>query len=86
MDIALLPAQSVSALENRDLLRRKDATDRFPGILGIYLERAKELMAIPEVDRRDGAICESEIKEPAIGGRRLPSSYKCLQFTCWEHS
>jgi hypothetical protein len=49
-------AQPVSALENRDLLRSKDAANRFSGILGICLARAHKSVAIPQVDCGDGAL------------------------------
>src|SRR5262245_30914435 len=53
-------AKSLSSLEDRDLHGRQDDADRIPGVLGVQLARAQESVAVPEVDRRDGAVCASQ--------------------------
>ena len=49
-------AKPVPALANRNLLRREDAANRFLGVLGVSLARTQKSLAIPKMDRRDGAL------------------------------
>jgi len=49
-------AESVPAMANRDLLWRENAADRLSGVLGIRLARAKQSLAVPQMDGGDGAL------------------------------
>ena len=59
-------AESISAVADRDLLRREDAADWVSGVLGISLARASPSVAVSEVDGGDGAlrstVCEEGVK------------------------
>src|ERR1700691_3105412 len=52
-------AQSLSAMAYRNLYRRQDDANRVPGILGIPVDGAHELMALPQVDGGNGSVCPS---------------------------
>src|SRR5579872_3587910 len=56
-------AKSLPAVANRNLLRRKNATDRTVGVLGIYLARTQEFMALPKVDSGNGALRPSQAQK-----------------------
>src|SRR5439155_17936610 len=56
-------AQSVSSLASRNLLRRQNAADRIPGVLGIRSTRTKEPLDIFKVDGGDGTLCPSLAEE-----------------------
>ena len=43
-------AQPLSIVADRDLLRRENDPDRIPGVLGVYVARTPEPVALPEVD------------------------------------
>src|SRR5712692_8827628 len=61
-------AQPLSALAGRDLLRCKDAADRFSGILGIRMAGAQQSLAISEMDGGDGTL-------------RPPQAEECLEMS-----
>ena len=56
-------AQPLSSVADRDLLWRENDPDRLPGILGIYVARAQEPVALPEVDFRNGPLRPSQDKK-----------------------
>jgi len=47
-------AQPLSLMANGNLHRRKNDPNRIPGILGIYVDRARQPLALSKVDRRNG--------------------------------
>src|SRR5579862_1376765 len=53
-------AKPLPAVANRNLLRRKNATNRTVGVLGIYLARTQEFMALSKVDSGNGALRPSQ--------------------------
>jgi len=67
-------AKSLSFVAHRDLLRRQDDADRFPGVLGISVAGAHQSVALFEVDGRDGALRSPQAEElsseqwPVISG------------------
>ena len=56
-------AQSVSSLASRNLLRRQDAADWIPGVLGIHSARTKASLAILKMDGGNGTVRASQAKE-----------------------
>ena len=56
-------AQSVSSLASRNLLRRQDAADWIPGVLGIRSARTKAPLAILKMDGGNGTVRASQAKE-----------------------
>src|SRR5256885_14566070 len=62
-------AQSLSSLASRDLLRRQNAADWIPGILGICSTRTKAPLAISKVDGRDGTLCPFQA-EKSVGSEK----------------
>jgi|SRR5580704_3947052 len=80
-------AQPLSIMENRNLHRREDAPDRSAGILGIYLAGAQTTLALPEVDRRNGALRPSQSTIVILSERSLRSegsgrATRCVGFFC----
>ena len=77
-------AQSLSSLASRDLLRRQNAADWIPGILGICSTRTKAPLAISKVDGRDGTLCPFQaeksvrIREVRAGGCVFSGSNRLL--------
>ena len=59
-------AQSLSAMADRDLHRRQNDPDRIPGILGILVDRAKQLVAVLEMDSGNGSLRPSEEQQLAF--------------------
>ena len=53
-------AQPLSTVANRNLLWRENDPNRLSGILGIYVARAQEPVALPEVDLRNGPLRPSQ--------------------------
>jgi hypothetical protein len=74
-------AQPISSLEDRDLLWREDDPDRISGVLGISVAGAEALVAIPEVDSRDGRSSPPKAKENLSGqdAAAIPSRLRNLQ-------
>ena len=56
-------AQPVSAVANRNLLRREDAANRLFGVLGVPLARTQESLAFLKMDGRDGALRKADAQE-----------------------
>jgi hypothetical protein len=56
-------AKSLPAVANRNLLRRKNATNRTVGVLGIYLARTQEFMALSKVDSGNGTLRPSQAQK-----------------------
>ena len=63
-------AKSLPVVENGDLLRSQNAANTLPGILGVRVAGAKQFMAVPEVDGRDGTLRATAAQNP-IGRRKL---------------
>ncbi len=59
-------AESLSAVENRDLLRRENAANWVSGILGICVAGARRVMALSQMDGRDGAVRSSEGQDVSV--------------------
>src|SRR5438445_13788414 len=55
-------------MAHRDLLRRENAANRIPGVLGIHVARAKQSLAFSEVDGGDGAPCPPAPCSPKTEG------------------
>ena len=56
-------AQPLSSMASRDLHRGQNDADRFPGILGISLDRAEQSVAFSEMDIGDGSLRPSSSEE-----------------------
>ena len=59
-------AQSVSFVADRDLHWRENDANWIPGILGILVDRAQQLVALFEVDGGDGSLRASEDRHLAF--------------------